>query len=185
MGAFGLARAQDFSAAMPTPANGPAGLSALGSQSVQMNPGGPENALSGNESAPSAPAGGGIARDGLQTNSPDDTLEGSALANAWPAVAQKLGVKPEELAGLRDRLAGGQLSPDDLQQLCLRFAARQLTPSDVAGIAHSLGIALTPQQLDQLQGCTTIGRSRAREAGDRDPGTPIQHTVELPPAETS
>lgn len=191
--AVGAAQAQDFSAPLPTPADAQASaLPNAAGQPVLLNPGA-DNPAPGNDGAQArqppnggAPAGGGLLREGLQANSPDSTLEGSALLNASPAIAQQLGLNPDELASLRDRLAGGQLSAEDLQQLCLRFAARQLTPDDVASIAHSLGISLTGEQLGQLQSCTTIGRSSpVADTADRALPAPPRRTAELPPPDAS
>ncbi|HVC44922.1 MAG TPA: SLBB domain-containing protein [Candidatus Binataceae bacterium] len=107
----------------------------------------------------------------------------SAGASGVAQAAFKLGMSPAEMAGLRNQMANGSLTPDELQQLCLRFASRQLTPRDVAGIADSLGLALTGQQLAQLKSCTQLAapdstmpppadQIGASAPGATGPGTP-------------
>ncbi len=72
------------------------------------------------------------------------------------AVVQQLGISPDELGSLKNEMASGGLSPDDMQELCLHFAAKQLSAADVAGIAKSLGLTFTDQQLAQLRSCTGL-----------------------------
>ena len=72
------------------------------------------------------------------------------------AVIQQLGLSPDELGSLKNQMASGGLSPDDMQELCLHFAAKQLNPTDISGIAKSLGLNFTQQQLDQLKSCTQL-----------------------------
>jgi protein involved in polysaccharide export with SLBB domain len=105
--------------------------------------------------------GGSSANDGFPAsaglNSGPNLSTASFGQIAGPAdAAQKLGMTPAEMAGLRNQMSNGSLSPDELQQLCLRFASRQLTPNDVEGIARSLGIVLTDQQTSQLKSCTQL-----------------------------
>jgi protein involved in polysaccharide export with SLBB domain len=197
MSAAGITRAQDLGAPMPAPASGQgAALPPLSGQPIQLNPAltGASPAENDGTSSPAAPAndtppaGGGLLRDVPSSNS-SIGAQGSALANALPAAAQKLDLNPDDLAGLRERLAGGELSTDDLQRLCLRFAERQLTPNDVAGIAQSLGLTLNGQQLLQLQNCATIGGtggvSSAQAAPAQDLAQPSASRAELGPAESS
>jgi protein involved in polysaccharide export with SLBB domain len=72
------------------------------------------------------------------------------------AVIQQLGISPDELGSLKGEMASGGLSPDDMQELCLHFAAKQLSATDVTGIAKSLGLTFTDQQLAQLRSCTGL-----------------------------
>ena len=87
------------------------------------------------------------------------------------AVIQQLGISPDELGSLKSEMASGGLSPDDMQELCLHFAAKQLSAGDVGGIAKSLGLTFTDQQLAQLRSCTGLaGSGRIGRDGDR-PGS--------------
>jgi len=72
------------------------------------------------------------------------------------AVIQQLGISADELGSLKNEMVSGGLSPDDMQELCLHFAAKQLSANDVAGIAKSLGLTFTDQQLAQLRSCTGL-----------------------------
>ena len=87
-------------------------------------------------------------------------------------VIQQLGISPDELGSLKSEMATGGLSPDDMQELCLHFAAKQLSANDVAGIAKSLGMNFTDQQLAQLRtlhrscGTRWIGRGGVARAAD-------------------
>ena len=92
------------------------------------------------------------------------------------AVIQQLGLSPDELGSLKGEMASGGLSPDDMQELCLHFAAKQLSANDVAGIAKSLGLTFTEQQLAQLRSCTGL----AGQGGD-ETATPGQQTGTTPP----
>jgi protein involved in polysaccharide export with SLBB domain len=71
-------------------------------------------------------------------------------------VMQQLGISPDEIGALRNEMSSGGLTPDDMQELCLHLASRQVGPNDVAGIAHSLGLSFTDQQLGQLRSCTQL-----------------------------
>jgi len=86
------------------------------------------------------------------------------------AVIQQLGISPDELGSLKNEMATGGLSPDDMQELCLHFAAKQLSATDVAGIAKSLGLTFTDQQLSQLRSCTGLGD----QEGSQETMTPGQ-----------
>ncbi len=72
------------------------------------------------------------------------------------AVVQQLGISADELGSLKSEMASGGLSSDDMQELCLHFAAKQLGANDVAGIAKSLGLTFTDQQMAQLRSCTGL-----------------------------
>jgi protein involved in polysaccharide export with SLBB domain len=86
------------------------------------------------------------------------------------AVIQQLGISPDELGSLKGQMASGGLSPDDMQELCLHFAAKQLSAGDVSGIAKSLGLTFTDQQLAQLRSCTGL----AGQGGSDETTTPAQ-----------
>ncbi len=86
------------------------------------------------------------------------------------AVIQQLGISPDELGSLRGEMASGGLSSDDMQELCLHFAAKQLSAADVSGIAKSLGLSFTDQQLAQLKSCTGL----AGEGGSDETTSPAQ-----------
>jgi hypothetical protein len=86
------------------------------------------------------------------------------------AVIQQLGISPDELGSLKGQMASGGLSPDDMQELCLHFAAKQLSAGDVSGIAKSLGLTFTDQQLAQLRSCTGL----AGQGGSDETATPAQ-----------
>ena len=85
------------------------------------------------------------------------------------AVIQQLGISPDELGSLKGQMASGGLSPDDMQELCLHFAAK-LSAGDVSGIAKSLGLTFTDQQLAQLRSCTGL----AGQGGSDETATPAQ-----------
>jgi protein involved in polysaccharide export with SLBB domain len=85
-------------------------------------------------------------------------------------VIQQLGLSPDELGSLKNEMATGGLNPDDMQDLCLHFASKQLSAADVAGIARSLGLTFTDQQLAQLRSCTGLGDQQ----GNQDMTTPGQ-----------
>ena len=93
-------------------------------------------------------------------------------------VIQQLGISPDELGSLKSEMATGGLSPDDMQELCLHFAAKQLSANDVAGIAKSLGMTFTDQQLAQLRTCTGLagqgGSDEAASPGQQMGMTPSQ-----------
>ena len=95
-------------------------------------------------------------------------------------VIQQLGISPDELGSLKSEMATGGLSPDDMQELCLHFAAKQLSANDVAGIAKSLGMTFTDQQLAQLRSCTGLagqgGSDEAASPGQQMGMTPSQST---------
>src|SRR3984957_7576682 len=99
------------------------------------------------------------------------------------AVIQQLGISPDERGSLKGEMASGGLSPDDMQELCLHFAAKQLSASDVSGIAKSLGLTFTDQQLAQLRSCTGLaGQGGSDETATPSPGqqmgmTPSQSSM--------
>ncbi|MGH7864088.1 MAG: hypothetical protein ACREQB_03805, partial [Candidatus Binataceae bacterium] len=91
------------------------------------------------------------------------------------ALIGRLGISPDEFNTLKSQMATGALDPDDIQELCLRFSARQLSPTDIDGIAKSLGLSFTPQQLEQLRSCTQLaepepGASPTAKSGPREVG---------------
>jgi protein involved in polysaccharide export with SLBB domain len=96
------------------------------------------------------------------------------------AVIQQLGISPDELGSLKNEMASGGLSPDDMQELCLHFAAKQLSANDVAGIAKSLGLSFTDQQLAQLKSCTGL----AGEGGSDETASPGQQMGMTPPSQS-
>ena len=103
-----------------------------------------------------------------------NTISRQSMAN----VVQQLGISPDELGSLKNEMASGGLSPDDMQELCLHFAAKQLSANDVAGIAKSLGLNFTDQQLAQLRSCTGL----AGEGGSDENATPAQQMGMTPSA---
>ena len=96
------------------------------------------------------------------------------------AVIQQLGISPDELGSLKGEMASGGLSPDDMQELCLHFAAKQLSANDVSGIAKSLGLTFTDQQLAQLRSCTGL----AGQGGSDETATPGQQ-MGMTPSQSS
>jgi protein involved in polysaccharide export with SLBB domain len=103
-------------------------------------------------------------------------LGGKLNPQAMSAVMQRMGISADEIGSLKNQLASGSLSPDELQELCLHFASKQLGPNDVEGIASSLGLSLTAEQLAQLKSCTrlaqpqaTAGQASAREQAAASP----------------
>jgi hypothetical protein len=103
-----------------------------------------------------------------------NTISRQSMAN----VVQQLGISPDELGSLKNEMASGGLSPDDMQELCLHFAAKQLSANDVAGIAKSLGLNFTDQQLAQLRSCTGL----AGEGGSDENASPAQQMGMTPSA---
>jgi protein involved in polysaccharide export with SLBB domain len=93
-------------------------------------------------------------------------------------VVQQLGISPDELGSLKNEMASGGLSSDDMQELCLHFAAKQLSANDVAGIAKSLGLTFTDQQLAQLRSCTGL----AGQGGSDETASPAQQMGMTPAA---
>ncbi|MGB3552966.1 MAG: SLBB domain-containing protein [Candidatus Binatus sp.] len=81
------------------------------------------------------------------------------------AVIQQLGISPDELGSLKSEMSSGGLSSDDMQELCLHFAAKQLGAGDVAGIAKSLGLTFTDQQMSQLKSCTGLAGAGGSDEG--------------------
>ncbi len=135
------------------------------------------------QSGSSTLSGGAAGMSGSQTMSGSQGLGGGAqgFANtinkqSMAAVIQQLGLSPDELGSLKGEMASGGLSPDDMQELCLHFAAKQLSANDVAGIAKSLGLTFTDQQLAQLRSCTGL----AGQGGDES-ATPGQQMGMTPP----
>ncbi len=102
------------------------------------------------QAGPSTLSGGASAMRGAQGFA--NTINKQSMA----AVIQQLGISPDELGSLKSEMASGGLSSDDMQELCLHFAAKQLGAGDVAGIAKSLGLTFTDQQMAQLRSCTGL-----------------------------
>jgi protein involved in polysaccharide export with SLBB domain len=102
------------------------------------------------QAGPSTLSGGSSAMSGAQGFA--NTINKQSMA----AVIQQLGISPDELGSLKSEMASGGLSSDDMQELCLHFAAKQLGAGDVAGIAKSLGLTFTDQQMAQLRSCTGL-----------------------------
>jgi protein involved in polysaccharide export with SLBB domain len=96
------------------------------------------------------------------------------------AVIQQLGLSPDELGSLKNEMASGGLSPDDMQELCLHFAAKQLSAADVTGIAKSLGLTFTDQQLAQLRSCTGL----AGQGGGSDETASPGQQMDMTPAQS-
>jgi protein involved in polysaccharide export with SLBB domain len=97
------------------------------------------------------------------------------------AVIQQLGLSPDELGSLKNEMASGGLSPDDMQELCLHFAAKQLSAADVTGIAKSLGLTFTEQQLAQLRSCTGL----AGQGGGSDESASPGQQMGVTPSQSS
>lgn len=120
------------------------------------------------QAGPSTLSGGSPAMRGAQGFS--NTINKQSMS----AVIQQLGISPDELGSLKSEMSSGGLSADDMQELCLHFAAKQLGAGDVAGIAKSLGLTFTDQQMAQLRSCTGLaGPGGSDEAGSsgRQAGT--------------
>jgi protein involved in polysaccharide export with SLBB domain len=123
-----------------------------GSETSGASEGGmPSNTLRGGTGLnPSMGAAGGF-------GAPGSGLGGTGLDRQRLAtVMQQLGISPDEIGALRNEMSSGGLTPDDMQELCLHLASRQVGPNDVTGIAHSLGLSFTEQQLSQLRSCTQL-----------------------------
>jgi protein involved in polysaccharide export with SLBB domain len=126
-----------------------------------------------NSQAQGATSGGGFGAP----NTLSGSMTGAAgIAAMDPAViAQKLGLSTDEVNGLKNQLTGGSITPDEVQQLCLRFASKQMTAADVEGIASSLGLNLTEQQMTQLKSCTQITAPGGGQSAPSDAmGGPMQ-----------
>ncbi|MGH7924745.1 MAG: SLBB domain-containing protein [Candidatus Binatus sp.] len=129
------------------------------------------------QAGPSTLSGGS---SGLGGSSPMRSGQGFANTmnkQSMSAVIQQLGISPDELGSLKNEMASGGLSPDDMQELCLHFAAKQLNANDVAGIAKSLGLTFTDQQLGQLRSCTGL----AGQGGSDETASPGQQMGMTPP----
>ncbi len=87
-----------------------------------------------------------------------DQMSGELNSQTVSAMMQRLGISADEVGSLKGELASGSLSPDDLQELCLHLASKQLGPNDVAGVASSLGLKLTDEELGQLKSCTQLAQ---------------------------
>src|SRR5208283_2920279 len=96
------------------------------------------------------------------------------------AVIQQLGISPDELGSLKSEMSSGGLSADDMQELCLHFAAKQLGAADVAGIAKSLGLTFTDQQLAQLRSCTGLAGQGGGSDESVSPGQQMGMTPSQP-----
>jgi protein involved in polysaccharide export with SLBB domain len=130
--------------------------------------------LSGAPSFPGAPNTSGVSSAMRGTQGFANTINKQSMAT----VIQQLGISPDELGSLKSEMVTGGLSPDDMQELCLHFAAKQLSAGDVAGIAKSLGMTFTDQQLAQLRTCTGLagqgGSDEAASPGQQMGMTPSQ-----------
>jgi protein involved in polysaccharide export with SLBB domain len=123
--------------------------------SSNANEGGaPSNTLRGGSGGGLNPTMGAASGFGAPTSGLGGTgLDRQRLAT----MMQQLGISPDEIGALRNEMSsGGGLTPDDMQELCLHLASRQVGPNDVAGIARSLGLSFTDQQLGQLRSCTQL-----------------------------
>ncbi len=124
---------------------------------------------------PSTLSGGSPAMRGAQGFA--STINKQSMA----AVIQQLGISPDELGSLKSEMSSGGLSSDDMQELCLHFAAKQLGAGEVAGIAKSLGLTFTDQQLAQLRSCTGL----AGPGGSDETASPGAQMGMAPPANPS
>jgi protein involved in polysaccharide export with SLBB domain len=69
-----------------------------------------------------------------------------------------------------------------MQELCMHFAARQIGPSDIGGVAKSLGLSFTTQQLEQLKSCTQLSQPDNQESPGKQMGmTPQMGGMQMPP----
>jgi polysaccharide export outer membrane protein len=127
-----------------------------------------------------AGAGGSSPMRGAQGLGGAQGFANSMNKQSMSAVIQQLGISPDELGSLKGQMASGGLSPDDMQELCLHFAAKQLSAGDVSGIAKSLGLTFTDQQLAQLRSCTGL----AGQGSSDETATPGQQ-MGLTPSQTS
>src|ERR1700677_2132505 len=97
-----------------------------GTQPIQVNPRAANSPVAGTDAAVGQaivppPEGGGLLRDGLAPNQQNTgSFDAAAPSMVSPDLARKLGLSADEFTGLKNRLAGGQITPDDIQQLCLR-----------------------------------------------------------------
>ena len=164
-----------------------------------VNPGDPNAADSGlppcaasgdsDQAVPSTLSGGSTGlsptSQGLSPTSPMRGTQGFSNTmnrQSMTAVIQQLGISPDELGSLKNEMATGGLSPDDMQELCLHFAAKQLSAGDVTGIAKSLGLTFTEQQLAQLRSCTGLaGQGGSDETAPGLQTTPGQQMGMTPP----
>ena len=138
--------------------------------SDQQGQAGPST-LSGGLSGGAAGMGGASAMRGAQGfGNGAQGFANTMNKQSMSAVIQQLGISPDELGSLKGEMASGGLSPDDMQELCLHFAAKQLSANDVAGIAKSLGLTFTDQQLAQLRSCTGL----AGQGGSDENASPGQ-----------
>ena len=124
------------------------------------------------QAGPSTLSGGSPAMRGAQG------FAGSINKQSMAAVIQQLGISPDELGSLKSEMSSGGLSSDDMQELCLHFAAKQLGAGDVAGIAKSLGLTFSDQQMAQLRSCTGL----AGPGGSDETSSPGAQMGMAPPA---
>src|ERR1700678_3536080 len=142
-----------------------------------------DSAPSGDSAAPGQAAEPAQTQSTLSGGAPMTRGVGQGISNtisrqSMATVVQQLGISPDELGSLKNEMASGGLSSDDMQELCLHFAAKQLSANDVAGIAKSLGLNFTDQQLAQLRSCTGL----AGEGGSDENATPAQQMGMTPSA---
>ncbi len=127
------------------------------------------------QAGPSTLSGGSAAMRGAQG------FAGTINKQSMAAVIQQLGISPDELGSLKSEMSSGGLSSDDMQELCLHFAAKQLGAGDVAGIAKSLGLTFSDQQMAQLRSCTGL----AGPGGSNEAASPGAQMGMAPAANSS
>ena len=142
-----------------------------------------DSAASGDSAAPGQAAEPAQTQSTLSGGAPMTRGVGQGISNtisrqSMATVVQQLGISPDELGSLKNEMASGGLSSDDMQELCLHFAAKQLSANDVAGIAKSLGLTFTDQQLAQLRSCTGL----AGQGGSDETASPAQQMGMTPAA---
>ncbi|MGC2302743.1 SLBB domain-containing protein [Candidatus Binatus sp.] len=143
-------------------------------QSSQGNPSTLSGGVSGMTGSPrmsgSSTMSGSSAMSGAQGLGGAQGFANTMNKQSMAAVIQQLGISPDELGSLKGEMASGGLSPDDMQELCLHFAAKQLSANDVTGIAKSLGLTFTDQQLAQLRSCTGLAGQGGSDETTTSPG---------------
>jgi protein involved in polysaccharide export with SLBB domain len=75
------------------------------------------------------------------------------------AIAQRLGLSPDDLNSLRSEASNGGLSSDQIQRLCLRLSAKGIDPQEIEAMSGALGLNLSAQQLASLKSCSVLGQS--------------------------
>jgi protein involved in polysaccharide export with SLBB domain len=133
------------------------------------------------QAGPSTLSGNGVGLNGSPAMRGAQGFANTMNKQSMAAVIQQLGISPDELGSLKNEMASGGLSPDDMQELCLHFAAKQLNANDVAGIAKSLGLTFTDQQLAQLRSCTGL----ADQGGSEETQSPGRQMGMTPQASSN